>query len=161
MDMPATSRKRPASSPLNAEARQPTTSIGSISPPRVLRSAPTSPSPVPTRCHGEVDNTKCCGFLEEQHDRYSVNQLKDIEVTCIISDDRRRSVSRPTRTRRRPANELEASGSVCARLRQNLNSSFFFFQMPTLRIPTRVTTVQDKSSGDAHHGVLNVRKLPI
>ena len=41
MDTPATLRKRPASSPLNAEARQPPASVGSISPPRVLRSAPT------------------------------------------------------------------------------------------------------------------------
>ena len=39
MDTPTTSRKRPASSPLNAEARQPPASVGSISPPRVLRSA--------------------------------------------------------------------------------------------------------------------------
>ena len=36
-DTPATLRKHPASSPFNSEARQPTTSIGSISPPRVLR----------------------------------------------------------------------------------------------------------------------------
>ena len=37
----AASRKFPACSPLNAEARQPTASVGSISQPRVLRSAPT------------------------------------------------------------------------------------------------------------------------
>ena len=42
MDMPATSRKRLASSPLNAEVREPTASIRSISPPRASRSAPTS-----------------------------------------------------------------------------------------------------------------------
>ena len=41
MDTPATSWKRPASSPLNAEACQPTASVGSISPPRASRSAPT------------------------------------------------------------------------------------------------------------------------
>ena len=34
MDTPATSRKRPAFSPLNTEASQPTASTGSISPPR-------------------------------------------------------------------------------------------------------------------------------
>ena len=36
MDMPATLWKHPASSPLTTEARQPTTSVGSISPPCVL-----------------------------------------------------------------------------------------------------------------------------
>ena len=41
MDTPATSRKRPASSPLNAEARQPTASVGSISPPRAWPPHPT------------------------------------------------------------------------------------------------------------------------
>ena len=40
MDTPATLRKRPASVPLNAEARQPTASIGNISPPHA-RSPPT------------------------------------------------------------------------------------------------------------------------
>ena len=45
MDTPATSRKHPASSALNAEAHQPTASVGSISPPRVLRSAPAPPPP--------------------------------------------------------------------------------------------------------------------
>ena len=57
MDTPATSRKRPASSPLNDEARQPTARIGNISPPRVLlsatpralRSAPTLPPSPPRR----------------------------------------------------------------------------------------------------------------
>ena len=44
-DTPTTSRKRPVSLPLNAKARQPTTSIGSISPPRILRSAPTPSFP--------------------------------------------------------------------------------------------------------------------
>ena len=52
VDTPATLQKRPASSALNAEARQPTTSVGSISLPRVLRlatpralrSAPAPPS---------------------------------------------------------------------------------------------------------------------
>ena len=39
MDTPATSQKRPASSPLNAEACQPPASIRSISLPHVLRSA--------------------------------------------------------------------------------------------------------------------------
>ena len=39
MDTPATSRKRPASSSINAEARHLTANVGSISPPRVLRSA--------------------------------------------------------------------------------------------------------------------------
>ena len=39
MDTPATSWKRPAFSPLNAEARQPTSSVSSISPLRVLRSS--------------------------------------------------------------------------------------------------------------------------
>ena len=34
MDTPATLRKHPASSLLNAKARQPTASVGSISPPR-------------------------------------------------------------------------------------------------------------------------------
>jgi len=37
MDTPATLQKRPAFSPLDAEARQPTTSVGSISPPRIWR----------------------------------------------------------------------------------------------------------------------------
>ena len=51
-DTPATSRKHPAFSPLNNEARQPTTRVGSISLSRVLRSA----APPPTkkrrpRCH--------------------------------------------------------------------------------------------------------------
>ena len=41
MDMPATSRKRPASSPLNAKACQPTTSIGSISTPHAWPPPPT------------------------------------------------------------------------------------------------------------------------
>ena len=36
MDMPTTSRKHPASSPLNPEAQQPIAHVGSISPPRVL-----------------------------------------------------------------------------------------------------------------------------
>ena len=39
MDTPANLWKGLASSPLNAEARQPTVSVGSISPPHVLRSA--------------------------------------------------------------------------------------------------------------------------
>ena len=37
MDTPATSRKRPASSPLNVKACQPTCSVRSISPPRARR----------------------------------------------------------------------------------------------------------------------------
>ena len=41
MDTPATSWKRPAFSPLNTEARQPTASVGSISPPRALLPPPT------------------------------------------------------------------------------------------------------------------------
>ena len=41
MDTPTTLQKRPASSPLTVEARQPTASVGSIFPPRALRSAPT------------------------------------------------------------------------------------------------------------------------
>ena len=41
MDMPATLWKCPASLPLTAEARQSSASVGSISPPRILRSAPT------------------------------------------------------------------------------------------------------------------------
>ena len=40
--MPAPSQKRPASSPLNAEARQPTISIGGISPARARPSSPAS-----------------------------------------------------------------------------------------------------------------------
>ena len=58
MDTPATSRKRPASSPLNAEAHQPTVSVGSISPPRASRSAPTllhsQVSVVEWQCKNEV-----------------------------------------------------------------------------------------------------------
>ena len=51
IDMPATLRKRAASSPLNAEARQPITHVGSISPPRVLCLAPTSNSvPILYQC---------------------------------------------------------------------------------------------------------------
>ena len=41
MDMLATSRKRPPPSPLNAEARQPTASVGSISLPRAWPPPPT------------------------------------------------------------------------------------------------------------------------
>ena len=44
MDTPGTSRKRPVSSSFNTEARQPTASVGSISPPCVLRS-PSTPLP--------------------------------------------------------------------------------------------------------------------
>ena len=68
MDTQATSRKCPASSPLNTEARQPTTSIGSISLSRVLcsamlcasRSAPTvlgtySPPPAMRSCFTQTD----------------------------------------------------------------------------------------------------------
>ena len=40
MDTPATSRKRPASSPLNVEAFQPTCSVRSIFPPRAWPSSP-------------------------------------------------------------------------------------------------------------------------
>ena len=40
-DTPTTSRKRPTSLPLNAEAPQPIACVESISPPCVLRSAPT------------------------------------------------------------------------------------------------------------------------
>ena len=43
MDTPTTSWKHPASSPLNAEAHQPTTCVESISPPRVLRLPPPPP----------------------------------------------------------------------------------------------------------------------
>ena len=42
METPATSWKCPASSHLNTEARQPTPSVRSSSPPRILRSAPTT-----------------------------------------------------------------------------------------------------------------------
>ena len=41
MDMPATLHKCPASSPLNAEARQPTASVWSISPPHAQPPPPT------------------------------------------------------------------------------------------------------------------------
>ena len=41
--------KRPASSPLNAEGRQPPASVGSISPPSVLRSPHPPPPPQPPR----------------------------------------------------------------------------------------------------------------
>ena len=41
MDMAATSRKRPASSPFNAKARQPICSVGSIPLPRTCPSPPT------------------------------------------------------------------------------------------------------------------------
>ena len=41
MDMPATSHKCPASSPLNAEARQPTASVWSISPSHAQPPPPT------------------------------------------------------------------------------------------------------------------------
>ena len=41
MDTPATSWKCPASSPLNTEAHQPTTSVGSISPPCTQPLSPT------------------------------------------------------------------------------------------------------------------------
>ena len=66
MDTQATSRKCPASSPLNAEAHQPTASIGSISLPRVLcsamlralRLAPTvlgTPTPAMRSCFTQID----------------------------------------------------------------------------------------------------------
>ena len=45
MDMPAITQKCPASSPLNTEAHQPTASIGSISMPHLLHSAPTPTHP--------------------------------------------------------------------------------------------------------------------
>ena len=45
MDTPTPSQKCPASPPLNTEARQPVARVGSISPPRVLHSAPTHPPP--------------------------------------------------------------------------------------------------------------------
>ena len=55
MDMPATSLKHPAFLPLNNEARQPTTRVGSISLPHVLHSAAPSPTPKKKkrrpRCH--------------------------------------------------------------------------------------------------------------
>ena len=52
MDTPATSRKRPAFSPLNAKARQPTASVGRISPPRVRRHLALGLHPPPTNNNG-------------------------------------------------------------------------------------------------------------
>ena len=52
VDTPATSRKRPAFSPLNAEARQPTASVGRISPPRVRRRLALGLHPPPTNNNG-------------------------------------------------------------------------------------------------------------
>ena len=48
MDTPATSRKRPASSPLNVKAFEPTCSVRSISPPRARRCLALGPHPPPT-----------------------------------------------------------------------------------------------------------------
>ena len=48
MDTPATSRKRPASSPLNVKAFQPTCSVRSIFPPRTRRCLVPGPHPPPT-----------------------------------------------------------------------------------------------------------------
>ena len=48
MDTPATSRKRPASSPLNVKACQPTCRVRSISPPRARRCLALGPHPPPT-----------------------------------------------------------------------------------------------------------------
>ena len=55
METPASLRKRPSSSPLTAEAHWPTASVGSISPPQVLRSASPRVSrwtPTPLRLFG-------------------------------------------------------------------------------------------------------------
>ena len=52
MDTPATSRKRPASSPLNAQDHQPTVSVASISPPRASRHSQISV--VEWQCKNEV-----------------------------------------------------------------------------------------------------------
>ena len=52
MDKSATSRKHPAFSPLNAEARQPTASVGSISPPRIRRCLALGLHPPPTNNNG-------------------------------------------------------------------------------------------------------------
>ena len=48
MDMPATSRKHPASSPLNVKAFQPTCSVRSIFLPRARRCLTLGPHPPPT-----------------------------------------------------------------------------------------------------------------
>ena len=48
MDTPATLQKRPASSPLNVKAFEPTCSIRSISPPRAWRCLTLGPHPPPT-----------------------------------------------------------------------------------------------------------------
>ena len=52
MDTRAISRKRPAFSPLNNEARQPTASVGSISPPCVWRRLALGLHPPPTNNNG-------------------------------------------------------------------------------------------------------------